>query len=86
MRTASIGSICSGFSASDDQFKTVEVNIKVKSYAQQIFKYIRWVDGITDSDIIKSLDPKNNRYQIFKTNQGQKHQEGGKSGSFFFFT
>ena len=64
----------------------MEVNIKVKAHAQQIFKYIRWVDGVTDHDIIKSLDPKNNRYQIFKTNQGEKHNDGGKSGSFFFFT
>lgn len=44
------------------------------------------MDGIKDLNIIKSLDPKNNRYQIFKTNKGQKHNEGGKSGSFFFFT
>ena len=68
------------------QFHKVEVQIKVQSYAPKVFKYIRQADGIKDIDIIKSLDPKNNRYQIFKTNQGQKHNEGGKSGSFFFFT
>ena len=51
-----------------------------------MFKYIRFIDNIEAIDIIKSLDPKNNRYQIFKTNKGKKHNEGGESGSFFFFT
>ena len=44
------------------------------------------MDGVDDNEIIKSLDPKNNRFQIFKTNKGKKHNDGGKSGSFFFFT
>lgn len=44
------------------------------------------MDGVRDIDIMESLDPKNNRGQIFKTNKGTKHNQGGKSGSFFFFT
>ena len=44
------------------------------------------MDEVDDIDVIESIDPKNNRFQIFKTNKGQKHTEGGKSGSFFFFT
>jgi hypothetical protein len=64
----------------------VEVDIQIKSFAPQVFRYIRFIDKIQEIDIIQSLDPKNNRYQIFKTNKGKKHNEGGKSGSFFFFT
>lgn len=56
------------------------------SYAPQVFKYIRHMDGISDQDIIQSIEPKNNRYQIFKTNKQAKHNSGGASGSFFFFT
>jgi hypothetical protein len=44
------------------------------------------MDGVSDQDIIKSIEPKNNRYQIFKTNKGGKTNNGGASGSFFFFT
>lgn len=51
-----------------------------------MFHYIRHLDGIEELDIIKSIEPKLNRFQIFKTNSGDKHTDGGKSGSFFFFT
>ena len=71
---------------SNENFETADVNIKVISYAPQVFKYIRHMDGISDQDIIQSIEPKNNRYQIFKTNKQAKHNSGGASGSFFFFT
>jgi 1-phosphatidylinositol-4-phosphate 5-kinase len=67
-------------------FKSVDTNVTVKSYCPLVFHFIRKSDGVKDIDIINSLDPINNRYQIFKSNQGQKHQTGGKSGSFFFFS
>jgi 1-phosphatidylinositol-4-phosphate 5-kinase len=35
---------------------------------------------------MKSVKAENNKMQIFKTNNYQKHGTGGKSGSFFFFT
>ena len=49
-------------------FQQVDTNIVVKSYCSHIFSYVRRMDGVKDSEIIKSLDPTNNRYQIFKTN------------------
>jgi 1-phosphatidylinositol-4-phosphate 5-kinase len=58
----------------------------VKAYAPEIFSYTRWFDGLDIQDLMDSLAPKNNTRQIFKANKGQKHQTGGKSGSFFFFT
>ena len=70
----------------DELFKIINVEIKVKNYAPKVFHYIRHLDGIEEADIIKSIDPKLNRFQIFKSNTGSKHTEGGKSGSFFFFT
>jgi len=69
-----------------DDFKTVLTNNMIKAYAPQVFKYIRFMDGVYENEIIKSLDPKSNRLQIFKTNKGTKHNDGGKSGSFFFFS
>ena len=55
-------------------------------YCQKVFSYIRHTQGIDEEQIISSLDPKNNRFQLFKTNTGKKHNTGGKSGSFFFFS
>lgn len=68
------------------QFHSVDVDISIISYAPQVFKFIRYVDGVDELQILTSVDPRNNRYQIFKTNKGYKHNKGGKSGSFFFFT
>lgn len=79
-------SIASSVSLRDQEFMEVEANIMVSSYAPQVFKFIRCMDGVQDSEIMESIDPKNNRGQIFKTNKGKKHNSGGKSGSFFFFT
>ena len=36
--------------------------------------------------MLESLHPKNNREQIFKTNKNSNSNDGGRSGSFFFFT
>jgi len=54
----------------EHSFTKIEVDIKVKVYWPQVFKFIRKADRIDDFDIVKSLDPKNNRFQIFKTNKG----------------
>jgi len=51
-------------------FHSVDTNVTVKAYCPIVFHYIRKADGVKDNDIIKSLDPTNNRYQIFKSNQG----------------
>lgn len=67
-------------------FSKIEVDYSVKVYCQEAFKLIRSIDGVDDNDIMSSMDPKNNRCQIFKTNSGQKHNDGGKSGNFFFFS
>lgn len=64
----------------------IKTNVKIAAYAPEIFSYIRWFDGLVVQDLIESLAPINNRRQIFKASKGQKHQSGGKSGSFFFFT
>ena len=44
------------------------------------------MDGIDELDLIRSLDPEQNRNQIFKKNKNAKEANGGRSGSFFFFT
>ena len=64
----------------------VEIDAKVFSYAPRIFKFIRAIDGVSEYEIMMSVRPSNNKLQIFKSNQNQKHSSGGKSNSFFFFT
>ena len=44
------------------------------------------MDGIDELGLIRSLDPEQNRNQIFKKNKNAKEANGGRSGSFFFFT
>jgi hypothetical protein len=60
------------------------------SFAPTIFMRIRNIHGIQEFDLIKSLDPINNREQIFKSNlktgNAETSNSGGKSGSFFFFS
>ena len=41
---------------------------------------------IDEVDIMTSVKPQLNRLQIFKVKENQQHGNGGKSGSFFFFT
>ena len=64
----------------------VDVDINIVSYAPKVFRFIRAIDGIKEQDIIDSVTPHKNRLQIFKVNTKEKHQSGGKSGSFFFLT
>lgn len=51
---------------------------------------LRSLDQIDDEFLIRSLNPKNNKLAIFKTNvqikMGVNSNNGGRSGSFFFFT
>ena len=64
----------------------MDVDIKVSSFAPEVFNFIRQLDKIDEIDIMKSVKPQLNKMQIFKTNSDQSHSSGGKSGSFFFFT
>lgn len=43
-------------------------------------------DKINEYDVMKSVNPNNNKMQLFKTNESVQHSTGGRSGSFFFFT
>lgn len=64
--------------------------MKIIEFAPYLMGKLRQMSGIDEEDIICSLDPLNNREQIFKTNntarEGGTSNEGGGSGSFFFFT
>jgi len=64
----------------------VRTNARLILHAPLIFKIIRREARIDDRELMSSLDPENNLQQIFKANMSVKHQQGGKSGSFFFFT
>lgn len=64
----------------------VKMKARIISYAPSLMKAIREIDGISEDDLIKSIDPKNNREQIFKMNQQSETNDGGRSGSFFFFS
>lgn len=74
-----------------DQF-VIKIKTKgeVIAYAPSIFLRIRDLYGIKHSEIEESLNPINNREQIFKSNMASgravNSNEGGRSGSFFFFS
>lgn len=59
----------------------INEDIRVTEWAPDVFAFLRQHDGISDSQLSKSLDPDNNRENIFKAGESQ-----GKSGSFFFFS
>ena len=54
---------------------------KITAYATSIFQRMRSMDDIFFDQISKSLNPRSNRDQIFKTGEA-----AGASGSFFFFS
>lgn len=41
--------------------ETVDVDIKVKSFAPKVFRFIRNLDDISEFDIMKSVNPKVNK-------------------------
>jgi len=55
-------------------------------YAPKVFRYLRSLDHIDEKQLILTLDPRENKNSIFKTNKGSQDGKGGRSGSFFFFT
>ena len=63
---------------------------KILIYAPMLFKRIRQENKVSDSELMLSLLPENNREQIFKSNKktasGITSNEGGNSGSFFFLS
>ena len=54
---------------------------KITAFSTSIFQRMRAMDDIDFAQIQKSLNPKSNRDQIFKTGEA-----AGASGSFFFFS
>ena len=54
---------------------------KITAYATSIFQRLRAIDEINFHQIQRSLNPRSNRDQIFKTGEA-----AGASGSFFFFS
>ncbi len=54
---------------------------KITAHATSIFQRMRAMDKINFEQILKSLHPRKNRDQIFKTGEA-----AGASGSFFFFS
>ena len=65
---------------------SVKMNASVEFYNCDMFREIISLSGIEEKDIIKSLHPMMNREQIFKTNKCRDTNDGGRSGSFFFFS
>lgn len=63
--------------------KTIVINetVTIKEYAGGIFRYLREIDGVTQEDVIRSLNPEANSKAIQNAGESQ-----GKSGSFFFFS
>lgn len=59
----------------------INEDIKVTEFAPDIFAFLRGVDNIDHSAIMRSLHPDFNRESVFKAGESQ-----GKSGSFFFFS
>ena len=47
----------------------VKMKVRIISYAPGLMKLIRELDGISEEELIASINPKYNREQIFKTNQ-----------------
>jgi hypothetical protein len=70
--------------------QTVPVNAKIISFKHQLFEKIKQELLVKDEEIISSLSPEYNFEEIFKSNQKARQaistNEGGKSGSFFFFS
>lgn len=54
---------------------------KITAFSTSIFQRMRSMDDIYFEQIQKSLNPRSNRDQIFKTGEA-----AGASGSFFFFS
>lgn len=63
--------------------KTVIINeqVKINEYAGGVFRQLRQTDGISQEEVIKSLNPEANQKAIASAGESQ-----GKSGSFFFFS
>lgn len=65
---------------------SVKMNANVCFYNQDMFREITQLCNIDEAALIRSLHPMMNREQIFKTNKNRNTNDGGRSGSFFFFT
>ena len=68
----------------------VKVNGFIESYGMKEFRGLRLLMGIDENEHISSLNPDNNKKQIFKTNfkmsSDGSTNDGGRSNSFFFMT
>lgn len=71
----------------DNLLYTVKINAKIRSHCPGIFREILQIYDLDEQVLINSLHPNKNREQIFKTNKNSSNtNDGGRSGSFFFFT
>ena len=81
-----------GYEPSMREHFVIEINAKakVRAFAPSLFLQLRTFHQISESDLLESLNPINNRENIFKSNQqtgsAMSSNQGGKSGSFFFFS
>jgi len=55
--------------------------VDVEGYFIHSFARLREADGITDDQVMLSLDAELNRFRVFKAGESS-----GDSGSFFFFS
>ena len=78
-------SVNRAFSAASQIYVVESKNFNMKAqvvcYDAEKFLSIMLLSGVTPLDILRSLDPKKNRRNVFKAGQG-----AGASGSFFFFS
>ena len=64
-----------------NKFRVKKEEIGINKLRPRYFDTIREYFGITEDNILESLNLDSNRANIFKTGEGE-----GKSGSFFFFS
>ena len=66
----------------------IKIKSRVISYAPSLFQKLREMDDLLEAELIQSLMPSKNRDSIFKINKKSSvdTNDGGRSGSFFFFT
>lgn len=69
-----------------EKIEEVPIRAFVLSYAPNVFRFIRAIDGVDEYAVMTSVSTKQNKTQLLKTSKKVKHSSGGRSKSFFFFT
>ena len=65
----------------DFDLSEIPYKVTIESFRHNDFTTVMELDGLTQEDIIASLNTVENRYAVFKAGQS-----AGTSGSFFFFS